>query len=256
MLVLLSLATALALAPARAGGPTDDFHWHGVIAKGRTLEIRGINGDVIATAAKGNEAEVSATKRARRGDPASVEIRVVQDEGGVLICAVYPGSRGENGCDRNRHGSHDDNNDVEVNFTVAVPPGVKFVGGTVNGAVRATGLDADARAATVNGDVEVATRGTAEATTVNGSVHVAMGRADWSGSLDLSTVNGDITVDLPAGPSMEVRASTTNGDLESDFPLTIQGRFGPRRLTGTIGQGGRTLSLDTVNGSIHLHQAR
>ena len=40
------------------------------------------------------------------------------------------------------------------------------------------------------------------------------------------------------------------------FPLTIQGRFGPRHLSGTIGGGGRTLQLSTVNGSIHLRQAR
>ena len=37
MLVLLSLITALTLTPA--GGPGDDFHWHGTIAKGRTLVV-------------------------------------------------------------------------------------------------------------------------------------------------------------------------------------------------------------------------
>jgi hypothetical protein len=259
MLLLLSLVSTLAAAaaPAQPAGPGDDFHWHGVIAKGKTLEIRGINGDVIATAAKGNEAEVSASKRARHSDPASVEIRVVQDQDGVIICAVYPNERDDNGCEHGRHhGSHNDNNDVEVRFTVAVPAGVTFVGSTVNGSVHATGLDGEARATTVNGDVEVSSRGTAEARTVNGSVRAAMGRADWSGTLDLQTVNGDVDVDLPANPAVEVRASTTNGDLESDFPLTIQGRFGPRHLSGTIGGGGRTLQLSTVNGSIHLRQAR
>jgi hypothetical protein len=37
--------------------------------------------------------------------------------------------------------------------------------------------------------------------------------------------------------------------------LTITGRFGHRRLNGTIGNGGRRLELSTVNGSIKLRKA-
>jgi DUF4097 and DUF4098 domain-containing protein YvlB len=52
-----------------------------------------------------------------------------------------------------------------------------------------------------------------------------------------------------------VRATTVNGEIETDFPLTITGKFGPRRLNGTIGSGGRRLDLSTVNGSIKLRKA-
>jgi len=45
-----------------------------------------------------------------------------------------------------------------------------------------------------------------------------------------------------------------NGDIESDYPLTVTGKFGPRRLRGTIGAGGRSLSLSTVNGEIRLRK--
>jgi DUF4097 and DUF4098 domain-containing protein YvlB len=79
-----------------------------------------------------------------------------------------------------------------------------------------------------------------------------MGRADWSGTLEMSTVNGSITLTLPATLNTDVRASTVNGDLVSDFPMSIQGRVSRRRLDGTIGAGGRMLSLETVNGSITL----
>jgi DUF4097 and DUF4098 domain-containing protein YvlB len=67
-------------------------------------------------------------------------------------------------------------------------------------------------------------------------------------------VNGSINIELPDGVNAEVTARTVNGDLETDFPLTIQGRWGPRKLTGTIGDGGRDLSLETVNGSIRLRR--
>jgi DUF4097 and DUF4098 domain-containing protein YvlB len=81
-----------------------------------------------------------------------------------------------------------------------------------------------------------------------------MGRADWNDGLAFTTVNGGITLDLPASLATEVRASTVNGDIQSDFPLTVTGRLGPRRVTGTIGAGGRELALRTVNGNIKLRK--
>ncbi len=243
----------LSLAAALQGSP--DFRWHGVLAVGKTIEIRGINGGISATPAGGREVEVEATKHAKRSDPASVEIRVVSDGNGVTICAVYP-SDDRIGCDEHtgrRRGSHD-NNDVAVEFVVKVPAGVNFVGQTVNGSVTASDLRGDAEATTVNGGVSVTTTGMARATTVNGDVRVVMGRLDGTGSMEFGTVNGDVDVTLPASAAMNVHASTTNGGLHTDFPLTISGRFGPRSMRGTIGGGGRSLDLTTVNGSINLRR--
>ena len=67
---------------------------------------------------------------------------------------------------------------------------------------------------------------------------------------------GSITVELPSSVSARVEAKTVNGGIESDFPLTVTGRFGPRRVSGTIGGGGRDLRLETVNGGIHIRQGR
>src|SRR6266536_1229595 len=70
-----------------------------------------------------------------------------------------------------------------------------------------------------------------------------------------TTVNGAITLELPADLSTEVRATTVNGDIQTDFPLMVTGRLGPRSLRGTIGSGGRRLALETVNGSIRLRKS-
>ena len=241
----------LAVAAALQG--TQDFRWSGTVAAGKTIEIKGVNGDIRAGIATGNQVEVTAVKHARRSDPASVEIKVVQSSEGVTICALYPSRRQVNSCEGG-HGQSTDNNDVSVDFTVKVPAGVKFAGNTVNGSVAATGLRADAQAATVNGSVEVETTGEATAETVNGNVKVEMGRIAGTGRMEFSTVNGGIDVTIPDGVGLDVSASTTNGDIRTDFPLTVRGRFGPRHLTGTIGGGGRPLSLTTVNGNIALHK--
>jgi hypothetical protein len=251
------IALALCLAAATTA-TAQDFNWHGRIAQGKRLEIKGVNGDVRAVLASGAEAVVNATKRARRSDPEDVEIKVVESEDGITICAVYPTpprARRENTCEPgNQWHSNTENNDVVVNFEVQVPAGVEFNGKTVNGQMSAEGLKANVVASTVNGSVRVITTGLAEASTVNGSVYAEMGRADWADELDFSTVNGKITLVMPSKLDTEVRASTVNGDMESDYPMTVSGRFGPRRWRGTIGAGGRSLSLSTVNGEIRLRK--
>src|SRR2546426_524586 len=243
-------------APAPAQG---QFHWQGHLAAGKRLEIKGVNGDIQATAGSGDQAEVTATKHARNSDTASVEIRVVPFAGGVAICAVYPPSRGArepNGCDAGPgYHSSTENNDVVVDFAVRVPAGVELSATTVNGHVDADGLAGNVDANTVNGSIHLSTSGYAEARTVNGSIGATVGRADWTDRVGFETVNGGITLTFPASLSTEVRAETVNGDIESDFPLPVSGRFGPRRVNGTIGSGGRKLELHTVNGGIRLKKS-
>jgi DUF4097 and DUF4098 domain-containing protein YvlB len=48
-------------------------------------------------------------------------------------------------------------------------------------------------------------------------------------------------------------ASTVNGDIKSDFGFdTYEGKHGPKSANGRIGNGGRKVSLSTVNGNIRL----
>lgn len=242
-------------APApRAVAQGTDWTWKGALAAGKTIEIKGVNGDVRAIATSGPEVVVTAVKKARKSDPESVTIEVVKSAAGVTICAVYPSSGKKDNVCAAGDGGHmsTKDNDVSVTFTVQVPAGVRFAGRTVNGAVATERLGSDAEVSTVNGDVRVVAAGVVRASTVNGSVDVSMGRADWTGKVELSTVNGSIRATLPANFSAEVVGQTVNGSIESEFPLTVQGKFGPRSVRGTIGAGGRTLDLETVNGSITL----
>ena len=235
-----------------------DWRWSGAVATGKTIEIKGVNGDIRAVAGSGNEVVVVAHKTARHDDPAEVKMEVLTHADGVTICAVYPSSGGRpNECAPGDKGHmNTKNNDVTVDFTVEVPAGVKLAGRTVNGAISVERLGADADVSTVNGSLNVVAAGVVRATTVNGSVNVSMGRADWTGTVDLTTVNGSIRATLPRDFSAEVKGSTVNGGIESEFPLTVQGKFGPRSITGTIGKGGRRLELNTVNGGITLAMAK
>lgn len=249
-----AFAIAAALLVSTPAWAQQDFRWHGSVAQGRAIEIKGVNGDIRAEPSGSNEVEVEAVKSARRDNPADVRIDVVPHAGGVTICAVYPSrdNAKPNECVPGSGGRMNvQNNDVTVRFVVRVPAGVTLVGRTVNGEVEATRLNGDVELHTVNGSVTFSTTGAGRAETVNGSIHGDMGRADWSDTNSFSTVNGSIVLRLPDSLSTEVRASTVNGDITSDFSVTTS-RVSRRRLEGTIGGGGRTLALDSVNGSITL----
>jgi hypothetical protein len=242
---------------AGAGGQASSpYQWRGTVIQGGAIEIKGVNGAVKAIAATGAEVEVSAVLRGQRSNPADVRIDVVQHGGGVTICAVYPSPDSRpNECqpgDGGRMNTRD--NDVTVAFTVRVPPGVRFVGRTVNGDIGADALTGPVSLKTVNGEATFSTTAYGEASTVNGSIRGTMGSSQWTEALRFHTVNGSVTLDLPADMSTEVRAKTVNGSISTDFPISVTGRVDPRNLTGTIGGGGRSLEVQTVNGSVTLRK--
>ena len=252
--ILAVVAAALAV-PALAS--QEDFHWTGKVAAGAAVEIKGVNGGIVATGAPGSAVEVTAVKKGRKSDPAEVKIEVVEHAAGVTVCAVYPSTGAPNECRPGEGGRMSvRDNDVNVEFKVTVPAGVRFVGRTVNGGIEARGITADAEAHTVNGGVTLDATGTARAETVNGGIAARLGRTDWTGALKLKTVNGGIEMTMPDGLSADVKASTVNGDIQTDFPLTVTGKISRRKLEGTIGSGGRLLELETVNGGIELRKSR
>jgi hypothetical protein len=259
---LFLLSLTLLCASTTYAWPQDgnEFRWQGVIADGKAIEIKGVNGEVRAEAASGNQVEVIATKQWRRSDPQSVNIRLVEHTNGVTICAVYPRRNGEPGhCEPGSGGQSAYDNDVKVEFTVRVPASVRFIGRTVNGSVTAKTLGSNVEAYTVNGNVKVSTASHAQARTVNGSISVACGRADWNEALEFNTVNGSIELSLPETAQTDIQARTVNGSISTELPLFVRGTLNMRRLDGVIGGGGesrssRQLKMETVNGSIRVNR--
>ena len=258
---LFALAVLLGAAcVADAQSPQQDYRWSGALSAGQRLEIKGVHGAIHAQAASGSQVEVTAVRRRRReGRVEDVRIERVAHAGGVTICAIYPSARRgrPNRCTPGDEWQTDvEDNDVNVEFTVRVPRGVHFLGTTVNGAVSAQSMPANADVSTVNGAVTVSAAGVVEASTVNGNIEASTGRADPGRDLDFTTVNGNITLRVPASFRARVRASLLNGRIGGDFPLDVnRGRYVGESATGQIGGGGHELHLETVNGNIEIRRA-
>jgi hypothetical protein len=259
------VATVVALTPAALRGQDDRFEWRGRVARGDVIEVKGVTGDIRAVRGTGSEVTVVATKHGYRRNFADIEFEVVEGRGGVTICAMYPPSRrsrrrGPLECEPGGWRNLDvDDSDVDVDFEVRVPPGVHFAGRTISGDVDVASLQSHVLARTVSGDIRISTSDLADASTVSGSIDVAMGRADWSGDLEFHTVSGDIVLEFASTLHADVEFESVSGDMESDFPITLRSRSNGwvgGHVRGTIGDGGRSLSLKTVSGDVSLRRGR
>jgi len=107
----------------------------------------------------------------------------------------------------------------------------------------------------VNGGVDVSTaNGPVTAQTVNGNVDARMASLKGDDDMDFKTVNGSIAIYVPEGFDANFRFDTVSGGIDSDFPMTLSGKWGPRHASGKIGNGGRDLRASNVNGSIELRK--
>ena len=261
--VVISVGLLVSAPRGSLAAPAKEFSWQGPIAAGKTLDLRGVHGEITAVPADGRQAVVRATKSHRDVDPDEVRIETYEDDGDVYFCAIYPGhtTGSPNPCTsiEGRDGKSrrvERRQPVLVEWHVEVPAGVRLVARTVNGDVEVDELAGPVEVSTVNGSIELATRDVAEATTVNGSIEARLGAGRLPHDLSFRTVNGSVVLLLDDGIGAEVRAESMNGEFESDFPVTVEGRLRRNRVRGTIGGGGPLLSMATVNGSIELRRHR
>ena len=71
----LFLFTLLCAFPVLAASQdSNEFRWQGRIGDGKTLEIKGVNGDVRAEEATASEIEVVAVKRGRDLDAVKIDV--------------------------------------------------------------------------------------------------------------------------------------------------------------------------------------
>lgn len=278
-------AAPVAAAQARTAerpATQEDFRWSGRIARGRTIEIAGLLGDVRAEHTSGDQVEVVGRRMGDDADEVRVEV-VEQADGDVVICTIYPVRERSGRTDRSRNDRDRDDDDgpcrnghsgelsvdadeARIDFTVRVPQGVHLAARTVDGDIEATGLRSPVDAASVSGHVRVSTTGTARAATVSGNVDAAFGEADGD-DMEFASVSGNVVVRVPSGMGAQVEARTLSGDIQSDFELDMgagdreAGRHGihieiGKQATGTIGRGGPELNVNTVSGNIRLLRNR
>jgi DUF4097 and DUF4098 domain-containing protein YvlB len=126
---------------------------------------------------------------------------------------------------------------------------------TVNEGIRLTGVSGDVSADTTNGDIVIESAQTTslEVSTVNGDI-TYNGTMRDGGTYRLTTHGGDIRVGFGGTPNATVFVRTFQGDFGADFPIQLpegqSAREGSKRFNFTLGTGSARIELQTFNGDI------
>jgi hypothetical protein len=261
------------------------------VTRGEWFKFYSATGEVVVTEGSGDRVEVRAEKILRRGArETDIGFVVLRGRDGVTICALYEeddcdedGIRSNWNNRRNRDG-----NRANLKVTIRVPRDVKLAARSGNGDVSVDGVSSDIDAASGNGkvrvnggqdvhansgngevtvegargpvdahsgngDVQITTAtGPVSATSGNGDVIVSMTTLGERESMTFTTGNGRVRITVPSNFAAELEASTGNGEIVSDFPITVTGRLTKSHIRGTIGSGGPRLRLSSGNGTIEL----
>ena len=234
---------------------------------GGRLTIVNVNGDITIESWDRHEVKMKAEKRARAENEDEARlllekttVQFDQTGNGIDIRTDAPKKQG-----RNRN--------VSVAYTVTVPKTIdlemKTVNGSVdvenvsgavdakttNGRIGLTGIVGSIQARTTNGKIGLLEAlGPINAKTTNGSIKAEVGGSgEQQHEIRAAATNGGIEVTLPKGLKANLKASTVNGKINTDFPVTVKGLIS-KSVDGAINGGGRLIQLKTVNGSIRLKE--
>jgi DUF4097 and DUF4098 domain-containing protein YvlB len=142
---------------------------------------------------------------------------------------------------------------VNCNITVHVPAAAEIEAETTNGNCSVTGMRGQLDIGTTNGNVDAEdTAGPVDASTTNGDVRVSVASLPAAARMSCRTTNGSVRLTLPAKINAEVDLSTTNGRVKSSYPITMEGGFSGKHITGRIGDGGAHIRCSTTNGNVDL----
>ena len=211
---------------------------------GGYLSLENLNGDVTIEGWKKNEVSIRAIKKGKSKDLDRIKIVVDVDKyhgrDWIHIDTQYDAFSSNSG---------------RVDYTIKAPSGAILEDiELVNGNLMITGVTGYLSLGTVNGSITATgMAGSAWVETVNGNLDLSFDKMSDGQSVDLESVNGAILLRIPAKANAHVDAETLNGDISSEFGLTVEkGRWVGRSMEGLLGSGGARITLETVNGSIEI----
>lgn len=151
---------------------------------------------------------------------------------------------------------------------------------SVSGDVIASSVQGDTEARSVSGNVEVeAIRGDLDVHTTSGRIILrdvesrriragsTSGSVEFSGPIlpngryDVETMSGRIRLEIPSDAAFDFKATTFSGNIDADFPITLEGssrksRKGKQSVRGTVNGGGAEMELSAFSGNIQIRAQR
>lgn len=254
--LLIALAAGAACLMAQTGEPINVPFSDA--SRPRFVKINSIQGRITVHSYPGKEVIVDFDGERKEEPPRSGMRRLnmpgsltIEEENNVVNIRTSPGRR--------------------ANLNIQVPVQTALTIRSVNDCnIDVKGYEGDIDANCTNGSVNLENiSGSVLAHSLNGRVKVIMDKLAGK-PMALSTLNGDVDLTLPASAKADVKLKSSNGDIYTDFDVTIGPLAGStiersreggkyrvqidRGVQGRINGGGPLISLTTLNGRIYLRK--
>jgi DUF4097 and DUF4098 domain-containing protein YvlB len=83
----------------------------------------------------------------------------------------------------------------------------------------------------------------------------ALSGSTMTSSWNLRTGDGSVTLELPGNFAADVDLHTSDGHIDADIPVSVEGHLGEKNIRGKINGGGNLLTVHTGDGSIRLQKS-
>lgn len=222
----------------------------GVDPSGRPLVIDGFRGAIALT---GGEASTAALKFVRRGRGENAE-----EARGVLEDVTISESGGQDAYTYTL--DTDGGSYSAVDVTGTVPRDTEVRVKQTKGPVSISGVRGPLDVSHDHGAVTVLDAGSSVDVEIkNGDIRAHFHDLPTDAAVNLQTVNGDVSLELPANAAAQIRAETNAGVIRTTGLPMGKERFTPRdaggRYTAQIAEGEASVEIETKNGSIVIRAA-
>ncbi|MDX2150183.1 MAG: DUF4097 family beta strand repeat-containing protein [Bryobacteraceae bacterium] len=236
-------------------------------SKPRLLKVDVLQGSITVRGYNGKEAVIEARNRGSRRTPPTPPAagglrRITPSGSGLEVEEANNVIKVETGHMRT----------VDLVIQVPYETSVKLES-TNAGNIEVEGVTGEIDVENTNGNVTVRNvSGAVVAHALNGRVVVVMDKVTGTKPMSFSSLNGDIDVTLPPDVKARVKMKTDNGDIYTDFDVTLapndrkpvvdetagkRGRYRvrfDRAVYGTINGGGTEMQFTTLNGRIYIRK--
>jgi len=204
----------------------EPFSYEFAITDHSGLELRAVNGTITITQLSGsNSLKITGVKRVRSESNADATAHLndlmveTQDLAvGFLVRTVQPDFSG--------------GRTYSVDYTITMPRNMDIIVISANGQVILDDIHGSVFVNLINGDIDSKVTLPAD------------------GIIDMQLTNGSMALDIPQNTSTTFTAKVGNGSI-TVTDLELQNRLETAKsLTGTLGDGRGTISLNAVNGTI------
>jgi DUF4097 and DUF4098 domain-containing protein YvlB len=226
---------------------------------GKNVVVKTNNGSIFVESWDNDRVRVDAEIQVRSGSKQSardfmekVKVVVQQQRDDLVITVDQPASQGSSFVDWIFGAGKPS---VSVDFEIKVPEKMNVSAFSVNGSVETVGINGSTVLSTTNGKISAEEMtGSVKAEGTNGSISIDLVSVQDDDNVVLHTVNGNIVLTLASKLGADIRASTVNGSIRTDFPLEIKGEWGPKNISGKMNGGGAHFKVETVNGSVAIEE--